>query len=215
MRLFRFFSPSSLFSLPLYSLCPCIHHHPLRFARSIFYLLFFFSITLLSSLILFILQMFRRSLTFDTHFSPHFRRSTSFFFIFLIHLTFFSSRYSSLSLHLQSFRQKMPRVCLPRLCKLLHDAGDFLDEDGGWWFFHVDSLVCLGGLPCLVDEDTVVRAHARVNHANVGADNGDLFHRRVVNQRRYCFLFRRNYNSVRSYLVVREGRSGLVIGYEI
>jgi len=68
-------------------------------------------------------------------------------------------------------------VNLPRLGELLHDTGNFLDKNGSGWLFHVDSLVSLSSLPCLVDKHTIIGTHTRVDHTNVGANDGHLFQR--------------------------------------
>jgi hypothetical protein len=66
----------------------------------------------------------------------------------------------------------------------LHDARDILNEYPCRGVFVVDSLVTgVGDFAGFVDEDAVVRAHARVDHADVGGDEGDLGERGWVDER--------------------------------
>ena len=62
-----------------------------------------------------------------------------------------------------------------RLCCFLHDTGNVLHEDPGWWVFVVDPLVRgVGDFTGLVDQHPVVGTHSRIDHTNIGSDQGNL-----------------------------------------
>ena len=62
----------------------------------------------------------------------------------------------------------------PRLGRVLHDGRDLAHHDARARVLAVDLPVGLGRLARLCDEDAEVGTHARVDHADVGADEGDL-----------------------------------------
>lgn len=62
----------------------------------------------------------------------------------------------------------------PRLCRILHDRRNLSHHDPRARVLAIDLPVRLSRLARLGDEDAEVGAHARVDHADVGADQRDL-----------------------------------------
>ena len=69
------------------------------------------------------------------------------------------------------------------MCSLLHEGCDLLNEDAGGWVFAKGFPVCLGGFAGRADENAVVGSHARVDHADIGANDRDSFQGRIVDER--------------------------------
>lgn len=85
----------------------------------------------------------------------------------------------------------------PRLRRLLHHGRDLANEDACGRVLAVDLPVRLSTLAGLGDEDAEVGPHARVDEADVGADDRDLLEDRVVDERRGRLLGRCDDDSVR------------------
>lgn len=63
---------------------------------------------------------------------------------------------------------------LPRLCRLLHYGRNLLGKDTGRRVLAIDLPVRLGSFACLGDEYSEVGAHARVDDADIWADDRNL-----------------------------------------
>ena len=88
---------------------------------------------------------------------------------------------------------------VPRLCRLLHYRRNLLREYARWRVLSVDLPIRLCALPRLGDKDAKVGTHSRVDDPNVGANHGNLFQHRIVDQdRRRLFLSCDDY-PIRSY----------------
>lgn len=103
---------------------------------------------------------------------------------------------SAMSLSKDARDRRPEQSCSPSLSRFLHDGRNLLDEDPRGRVLSVNLPVGLSTLPGASHQYAEVRAHARVHHADVRADNGQLLQTSGVHKRGWGRLLNCEHNCV-------------------
>lgn len=88
---------------------------------------------------------------------------------------------------------------LPRLSRLLHNSSHLLHQDLCGRILSIHLPICLRNLPSFGDKHPKIRAHTRVNEADIGANRGNLLKSRGVEEDGGRLFLGGDHNTIGSY----------------